>query len=117
MGTEGLHTVHCLGRNGQGTEGNSQGWGRMDGAEVPRFSLAAWAQNHPLSESPRLPSPSAPCQASPLLFLHYTSSASCPSLGAQGCTETWGLGSGGGPDSRLFLVLAPRGPYAPWNPP
>lgn len=30
-----------LGKSGQGTEGNDQGWRRMDGAEVPRFSLEA----------------------------------------------------------------------------
>lgn len=54
-------------------------------------------------------------QASPGRLLHCTSAASSPSLGAQGCTETWGLDSGGGQDSRVLLVHTHSGPKAPWN--
>lgn len=69
-GTEGLaHTPvswECyFGRSGQGTEGNYQGWGRMDGAEVPRSSLVTGAQNHLLSRSPGLAEGQSP------LPLHY----------------------------------------------
>lgn len=93
--------------------------GRSRGAKVQPGGLSSEppSEQEPCAGGGPEPSPSAPRQASPCLFLHYTSSASTPSLGAQGCTETCRLGSGSGRDSRVFLVHVPSGPQTPWNPP
>lgn len=98
--------------SGMGKDGRGRGAKVQpgDGSSEPPSEREPWAGGGPE------PSPSALRQASPCLCLHYMSSASSPSLGAQSCTETWGLGFGRGRDSRVLLVPAHSGHKAPWNP-